>query len=156
MNNRTAANIRKTAGFTLLEALIALLILSIGILGVASLQTTSTRLNTDSHMRVVTTQAASDIINIIRNHTGKLPRLERPGKVTEFAGASEGACDPFVSNIDNDYSCWLENLEREVPGSTGIITDNGGGFLTVRIEWYDRDNNTQFVEWDFMAGVRQL
>jgi type IV pilus assembly protein PilV len=156
MNNRTATNIPKTAGFTLLEALIALLILSIGILGVASLQTTSTRLNTDSHMRVVTTQAASDIINIIRNHTGKLPRLERPNKVTEFAGASEGACDPLVSNIDNDYSCWLENLEHEVPGSTGTITDNGNGFLTVRIEWHDRDNNTQFVEWDFMAGVRQL
>jgi type IV pilus assembly protein PilV len=58
-------------GFTLLEALIALLILSIGLLGLAALQTTGLRSNQMASMRTRATEAAYDITDRMRaNPTG--------------------------------------------------------------------------------------
>ena len=53
-------------GFTLLEVLIALLVLSIGLLGLAALQTTGLRSNQMASMRTIATQAAYDITDRMR------------------------------------------------------------------------------------------
>ena len=56
----------KQCGFTLLEVLIALLILSIGLLGLASLQTNGLRSNQMASMRTTATQLAYDIADRMR------------------------------------------------------------------------------------------
>lgn len=53
-------------GFTLLEVLIALLVLSIGLLGLAALQTTGLRSNQMASMRTQATQVAYDITDRMR------------------------------------------------------------------------------------------
>jgi len=53
-------------GFTLLEVLIALLILSIGLLGLAALQTTGLRSNQMASMRTLATTTAYDITDRMR------------------------------------------------------------------------------------------
>ena len=57
---------QKQQGFTLLEVLIALLVLSIGLLGLAALQTTSLRSNQMASMRTTATQLAYDISDRLR------------------------------------------------------------------------------------------
>ena len=57
---------KRQHGFTLLEVLIALLILSIGLLGLAALQTTGLRSNTMAIMRTQATQTAYDITDRMR------------------------------------------------------------------------------------------
>jgi len=60
-----------TYGFTLLEVLIALLVLSIGLLGLAALQTRGLRSNQMASMRTLATEAAYDITDRMRaNPTG--------------------------------------------------------------------------------------
>ena len=62
-----AANPQKhQKGFSLVEILVALLILSIGLLGLAALQTTSLKFNTDSYMRTQATYFVYDIIDRMR------------------------------------------------------------------------------------------
>jgi type IV pilus assembly protein PilV len=53
-------------GFTLLEVLIALLVLSIGLLGLAALQTIGLRSNTMASFRTQATQVAYDIADRVR------------------------------------------------------------------------------------------
>ena len=53
-------------GFTLLEVLIALLVLSIGLLGLAALQTTGLRSNQMASMRTTSTHLAYDISDRMR------------------------------------------------------------------------------------------
>ena len=53
-------------GFTLLEVLIALLVLSIGLLGLAALQTTGLRSNQMASIRTTATQLAYDITDRMR------------------------------------------------------------------------------------------
>jgi type IV pilus assembly protein PilV len=72
------------SGFTLLEVLIALLILSIGLLGLAALQTTGLRSNQMASMRTLATQTAYDITDRMRANemsTG-ITREPATGKIT--------------------------------------------------------------------------
>jgi type IV pilus assembly protein PilV len=57
---------KRQCGFTLLEVLIALLVLSIGLLGLAALQTIGLRSNTMASFRTQATQIAYDIADRIR------------------------------------------------------------------------------------------
>jgi type IV pilus assembly protein PilV len=69
MNNMPARIITRRMnqhGFTLLEVLIALLVLSIGLLGLAALQTTALRSNTMATTRTHATQLAYDISDRMR------------------------------------------------------------------------------------------
>jgi len=61
----------KQRGFTLLEVLIALLVLSIGLLGLAALQTTGLRSNEMASMRTTATQLAYDISDRMRANPGR-------------------------------------------------------------------------------------
>jgi len=71
MLNTSNPTINNQAGFTLMEVLIALLILSIGLLGLASLQTNGLRSNQMASMRTISTQLANDIADRMRaNPTG--------------------------------------------------------------------------------------
>ncbi len=55
-------------GFSLIEVLVALLVLSIGLLGLAALQTTGLKLNHQSYERTQATLQAYDIIDRIRTN----------------------------------------------------------------------------------------
>jgi type IV pilus assembly protein PilV len=63
MNRHATQN---QSGFSLLEVLIALLVLSIGLLGLAALQTTGLRSNEMASMRTTATQLAYDISDRMR------------------------------------------------------------------------------------------
>lgn len=53
-------------GLTLVEILVALLVLSIGLLGLAALQTTSLRFNTSAYYRTQATALAYDLSDRMR------------------------------------------------------------------------------------------
>src|SRR6185295_1538044 len=57
---------RRSRGFTMIEVLVSLVVLSIGLLGVAALQLTSLRSNHSSAMRSQATFLAYDIIDRMR------------------------------------------------------------------------------------------
>ena len=64
--------VRNHRGFTLLEVLIALLVLSIGLLGLAALQTLGLKFNHESYQRTQAVYQAYDMIDRIRaNPTAK-------------------------------------------------------------------------------------
>jgi type IV pilus assembly protein PilV len=76
-------------GFTLLEVLIALLVLSIGLLGLAALQTTGLRSNQMATTRTHATQLAYDISDRMR---------------ANVAGSYETGGNNVVTSIRNDYA----------------------------------------------------
>jgi type IV pilus assembly protein PilV len=106
----------RQSGFTLLEVLIALLILSIGLLGLAALQTTGLRSNQMASMRTQATQAAYDITDRMRaNPTGV--------EADEYIiSRTEAPSDTGVTGMAlADLTDWRNNVER-LPGGKSEIT----------------------------------
>ena len=71
---------RRESGFSLIEVLVALLVLSIGLLGLAALQAQGLRFNHDAYVRTQATNLAYDIVDRMRVNNTALRRIHgRPG-----------------------------------------------------------------------------
>ena len=94
---------RRDGGFTLLEVLIALLVLSIGLLGLAALQTVGLRSNQMATMRTTATQTAYDITDRMRANPEGLTEINK------FYVIASGAAPAAAKNCDNE-ACTAQEL----------------------------------------------
>ena len=140
-------NIRdRQRGFTLLEVLIALLILSIGLLGLASLQTSGLRSNKMASMRTTATQLAYDIADRMRANPAGVANLGGVG--TENYVITPTDTDPDMTNCEGvtctpgematyDLAQWRGAI-RSLPGGTSSIVRTVTGTIvthTITVFW---------------------
>jgi type IV pilus assembly protein PilV len=139
MNSHHTPITRRARGFTFVEALVALLVLSIGLLGVAALQLTSLRSNHSSSLRSQATLLAYDIVDRMRaNRTAALSGAYN----LEPANALD---DESTVIREVDLVRWRKSLSETLPSGVGSIeSDIAGGIttITVTIQWDDARDPT--------------
>lgn len=154
-----AIQFRLNRGFSLIEVLIALVVLAIGLLGLATLQMTSLQFNSDAYLRSQATVMAYDIADRMRsNMTGVVAgnytvaaEANANTAVSTYAacGASGGTCDCTgtgscsVANMATyDLGTWYDRLDKTLPGSTtkrATIESLGSREFRITIKWDERD-----------------
>jgi type IV pilus assembly protein PilV len=118
-------------GFSLLEVLISILILSIGLLGLASLQSNGMRFNHTAYLRSQATVLSYDIADAMRANS---PNAAAYTTVyTDAASSFTG-----TTTRDEDLNNWKTQLETLLPGGEGEITLSGNEF-TIAIRWTERN-----------------
>ncbi|MEX0733431.1 MAG: type IV pilus modification protein PilV [Steroidobacteraceae bacterium] len=123
-------------GATLIEALVALLILSIGLLGVAGLQLQALRSNHGAHLRSQATMLAHDIADRMRaNRTAALA-----GGYNVAVGAVPGG----NTLADLDVVAWKQSLADILPSGDGAVV-LAGAVATITVQWTDRLGADTFV-----------
>jgi len=133
---------RREGGFSLVEVLVALLVLAIGLLGLAALQAQGLRFNHDAFVRTQATNLAYDIVDRMRVNNTNVAAYTIPD-----TGA---ACDPLVASAAMDLNCWYRGLAAAIPGGTGLIAANAtANFYDVTVRWIDRTPR------DFGGGIVQ-
>ena len=132
---------RKQDGFTLLEVLIALLVLSIGLLGLAALQTTGLRSNQMATMRTQATQRSYDMADRMRaNQAGVDAQSYVQSTTSDIPSVAVNCTTATCTSAQMvvfDKANWLTEVTR-LPGGRGRITrDASGAFVqhTVTIFW---------------------
>ncbi len=121
---------RSEAGFTLLEVLVATFILAIGLLGIASLQTTSIRNNQGAYLRSQATILAYDIIDRMRANSA----LARTGNYSIAIGTSGSGTGMALT----DTTEWKVTLGQMLPSGDGSVTVDLAGNATVIVRWVDQ------------------
>lgn len=115
-------------GFSLIEILIAVLILAIGLLGVAGLQVTSKRSNYEAVQRATATMLIRDMIERIRANQGQLDTYTNTGAGRTFspsAGISTAVTDCFGSGADcNDSTMATYDLYEWENALAGVTETN--------------------------------
>jgi len=125
----------RSSGFTLLEVMIALVIFSIGLLGLAGIQSAGIRNNQLSYTRTVATQLAYDMADRMRNNRG-----------TDYAAAVAGGGTNCITSSCNaatiasfdlfEWDSVITNAASPLKNGRGNITVNGVTF-TVIVAWND-------------------
>ncbi|MCH8531181.1 MAG: type IV pilus modification protein PilV [Saccharospirillum sp.] len=141
--------LRSQRGIGMIEVLISLLILSIGLLGMAALQARGLTMTTESLQRTQATILANDIIERARAN-----RVNVAGYDTNGFLNPAPSCDLtfFVANasvVADDLAEWENNLGCLLAGGNGRVDVNGNN-LTVTITWQDR---TEIDEADNVAII---
>lgn len=119
----------RQAGFTLLEVLIAVVVLAVGLLGLAKLQTTGLRQAHSSNLRTQATLLAYDITDRIR--TNRQAYIDAGGQyVDPPVGVSSMQCAWEDSTVDDcspeemarfDLAQWQDAIAESLPDGLGIV-----------------------------------
>lgn len=146
-------------GFSLIEVLVAIIVLAVGLLGVGGLQVLSLRNNHSAYLRSQATYLAYDIIDSIRVNPDGIASYA--ATVTDAPAANQ-SCELISSNCStaqlvthdlNIWKCSLGNwdanatcqtlgIEGLLPGGTGAVAISGSN-VTVTITWIDdRDGSS--------------
>lgn len=131
MNKHIKQNMKKLiGGFSLLEVLIAVLILSIGLLGLAALHATSLKANHGAFHKSQATFLAYDMVDRLRSN--------RPQAINGSYDQLMTAGDKTGSTLaDTDVNDWLATVNTLLPSGDGSITCTaaGPGVCTVTVQW---------------------
>ena len=128
---------RCARGTTLIETLVALLVLSIGLLGVAGLQMTSLQNNRGAHLRSQAQVLAYDVADRMRaNRTVALSG----GYVIAFGASAAGATVEA-----RDLQDWKQSLAITLPGGDGQIDIADLNLVRITVRWTDSIGTQQFT-----------
>lgn len=162
-------------GFTLLEVLIALLVFSLGLLGMAGLMAVSVRTNHSAYLRTQATFLAQSMADRMRaNATWALWTHLYDGSWTSAQSGSSNcqgssSCN-YTAVATRDIAVWTSQIARFLPNATESIACAGepaipistyqmlppyGGSCTVTINWNEStlavagSPNTETLSWVF-------
>lgn len=138
-------NRHRSAGLTMVEILIALLVISIGLLGVAGLHAMSLRNNYDALMRSHASALASDIIDRMRANAAA---VVEEGDYDDIAADPPPAVDEDSSQALVDVHDWKETLLVQLPegnGTIDVIVDGTSKRVRVEVLWGERGDTISFV-----------
>lgn len=144
-------------GFTLLETMVALVVLSIGLLGVAKLVIGAIHANDSGYMRGQATQLAYEILDQMRaNRPGASSNAyEGSGALTDCSAA---ACSPAALAGLDVYN-WKQELAQTLPSGNGTIVTAagvGGTIATITVSWDDSEAQWSFGTTSATPGVMTL
>lgn len=129
----------RNEGFTLLEVLIAIVIVSIGMLGVAAMQVNTLKNADSSKYRSLALTLSADMADRMRsNLSGSLGNLavgvgyNRPrttrgdaGYTTYNANCRSNGCQPDEMALD-DLATWNRRIGTSLPGGVGVVCIDSG------------------------------
>ena len=145
-------------GAGLIEALIAMLILSIGILGMVGMQTASLKIEQTGWVRSALSSSIGSFADRIRanasaaeadysfSRTYAAERTSIEGTPTYLNPAKD--CNTVTCNPAElaayDLAVWRLDLNSQLPGAVGMVTATGTKGVNLRflvtVAWYSKDN----------------
>ena len=124
--NRPARS--KQRGLSMIELLVAIVILSLGLLGMAGLQASGLRSSQSAFYRAQAAQFASDMAERMRANLGDARNYT----------LAMGASAPSGTSIkDKDRADWLARLATLPAGDGSIAVDNVANTVTISVQWDD-------------------
>lgn len=149
MKRRLLDTPRAHRGFSLIEVLVALLVLSIGLLGLAMLQVTGMKFNSDAYFRTQATYLAYDIIERVRANgdaVGTDRYVASAPPTGTIPNCDTTACDS-TQLATYDLDRWYRKLHTVLPrnptSDSSIARDVNK--YTVTIRWMERELPMQQV-----------
>lgn len=138
---------REIGGFSLLEAMVALVVLSVGMLGIAALHGQSLTTTRSAQLRTQAVNLAGDMADRIR--------VNRLGGAAYAGAAENNECDPQSSGggtgdctpaqmAAHDLFVWQTQLARLLPNGEGSVEydDTDPPTYTIRVSWIEPSEGT--------------
>jgi type IV pilus assembly protein PilV len=149
---------RNQRGVTIVEGLVALVILSVGMLGIASLYVASLKTGRTALIRTHAVNLVNDMLDSIRSNGiagtayRTVGRTEAPEAVPACA---TGACTR-EELAENDLANWLTAVTRDLPAGAGTVTVTPGtpvDVYTVAVSWREAGET---ADYDYRASIEML
>jgi type IV pilus assembly protein PilV len=152
---------RAQGGYVLLEALVAVVIASVGFVGAARMQTLGLAMNNSTQARQKATLLGYQMADRIRaNQAGMTARAyDRPSAGPTTCLTAATGCTPTVLAAA-DVGEWQAEIGAQLPGGAGVVCldstpddgdvagplcDGVGNVIAVKLWWVDKVGTPRFV-----------
>lgn len=109
------------AGITMLEVLVAIVVLSFGLLGMLGLIMNSLKMTSSSHYRTIAAQELSAMAEAINANPALIANYAPPGNTPNYTNCLGTAGCATADLPQTDYALWRNNLVRLLPGGSGVV-----------------------------------
>jgi type IV pilus assembly protein PilV len=156
---RRTLSFRKTnSGFTLLEVMVAVLVLAFGLLGFALLQTMSVRFTQSANYRTKATNLAADMLDQMRSNRLLAAQYAVNGS---FAASATGTnCDQPVDDvaIAEATAHWQCQVRNSLGEDSSAVVTFANGVATVTLRWGDQrwESDAARTQGAYETGVITL
>jgi type IV pilus assembly protein PilV len=123
---------RGQSGTTLLEVLITVVLVSVGLLGLAGLQLATVQNTNSAGERFEATTLAQDILERMRAN-----RIQALGGQYNLDMGDDPAAAGLVAD---DLDAWMAALQT-LPQGDGAITVDNNGLVTIDVQWTDASDD---------------
>jgi type IV pilus assembly protein PilV len=133
--------------------MVALLVISIGLLGIAALQMSSLKISSSAYWHnqaVWYSYEITDRINANRSAFAEYAGLDTDGDYD--ADCQSGACSPS-NMVTADAQDW-KNLVSKLPDGRGFISAPNANSLTISVMWDDGAKTTNCTNGESDPGTR--
>lgn len=136
---------RSQRGFTLVEMLVALLVLSVGLLGIAGMQLASLRNTQGAYVRSQASILAYDITERMRanREAARAGEYDIDLEDDPATGSSQSAVDILA---------WRDRIKAALPAGVGAVAIDGG-LITVTIEWEDGRDDAPVLTFEYQTRL---
>jgi type IV pilus assembly protein PilV len=134
--------LHRARGFSLIEVLIALLILAFGLLGLAFLQVLNVRYTQSAQQRTIATNLAYELLDLIRINQVASDQYDGLAFDASSVAVPPGGCDRASGAVDSSDAAsniarWQCEVVDSLPAGRGAVTVAADGVTTVTIAWSD-------------------
>ncbi|MEQ1582930.1 MAG: type IV pilus modification protein PilV [Candidatus Nitrotoga sp.] len=131
----------KQSGFSMLEVLVTILVVSFGLLGMAALITTGMRSNNTAHFRSIATQQTLDISDRMRANLAGV----RAGNYDALTAVIPVSDDCVAANCTTaqmsiyDHAQWNTANSVLLPGGRGTVTGTLATGYLITLIWIEKE-----------------
>jgi type IV pilus assembly protein PilV len=142
---------RTQQGFTLIEVLIAILVLGFGLLGFALLQTMNVRYVQSANFRTQATNLSYELLDQIRAN-----RVAAPVYVGDYTATTTKCAPPTGAAIAKDtyMTDWRCRLGKSLGAESKASVTRNGNQYSVQVTWGDERWKADAVDTTFTASTR--
>jgi type IV pilus assembly protein PilV len=133
---------RNERGLTLIEVLVALLILGIGLLGVAGLELSGLKYSDSAASRSQAVYVVSALVDLMRTNPAAVSGATVTFNSSTSLTTPSPDCDVAPCNASQlatyDIYNWWQDTKTRLDSPTVTIANDGANLLTINLNWNDR------------------
>ncbi len=134
---------KSQGGFSIIELLVTILIFAVGLLGVASLQTTGMRLVRDADMTGKASLLASSMADKMRGNMVVASGYSGiDGSDRSCLNEDDEDLDPECTAAQEDIIDWNQEIADTLPDGEGSVT-SANNVHTISVTWSESNDSTQ-------------
>ena len=162
LNLKTQRNDHRARGFTLVEVLVSLVILSIGLLGIAKLMLYSSHSNDSAYLRSQATDLAYEMLDYMRSNVTQAGSLGTPPYAYNVAAGTPASDPGFTCAVPcaNLAAYDVFQWKLRLNANSGVVPagalPNGRGSVTATTAANCQTTVTIIVSWDDSVGQTTL